>query len=64
LGKAVEIGKNSTLENCEVEEAIILENCHIKNARIRGCIIDKNCIIEDVDLDHKMIRAGSRIQGL
>lgn len=63
LGKSVEIDINCVLENCSVEESIIMEGARLKNARIRGCIIDKDCLIEDVDLDHKMIRAGAKIQG-
>lgn len=63
IGRAVEIGKNCNVVNCELDQVIVMDGCSLKNARLRGCIIDKNCIIEDVDLDHKMIREGAIIRG-
>lgn len=63
LGKAVEIDEHCRVEDSELDEVILMEGCIVRNARLRGCIVDKNSMIENVDLDHKMIRAGTRIQG-
>jgi glucose-1-phosphate thymidylyltransferase len=63
IGESVDIGKNCILENCSLDQVIIMEGCRIKDSRLRGCVIDKNCTIEGVDLDHKMIRGGATIRG-
>lgn len=59
LGEAVEIGDHCTLEGCELENVMIFRGSKIRNSRLRGCIIDECCDIEEVDLDHKMIRSGT-----
>lgn len=63
LGSAVEIGPSCRVEDSFLDQVILMEGCQVRNARLRGCIVDKNCVIEGVDLDHKMIREGSIIQG-
>lgn len=63
LGNAVEIGERCLVEDSELDEVILMEGCVVRHARLRGCIVDKNSTIENVDLDHKMIREGTRIQG-
>jgi len=63
LRSAVEVGAHCQIDNCTLDQVIIMEGCQIKDARVRGCIIDKDCVIEGVDLDHKMIREGSVIKG-
>ena len=63
LGSAVEIAKNCRIQNCRLDQVIVMEGCQLKNVRLRGCIIDKNCRLEDVDLDYKMIREGAVIKG-
>lgn len=63
LGNAVEIGAGCLVEDSELDEVILMEGCTVRHARLRGCIVDKNSTIESVDLDHKMIRAGTVIRG-
>lgn len=59
---SVFIGKNSTIKNSILEDVIILKNCNIKNCVIRQCVIDGNCDLKNLDLSHKMIREGSKIE--
>lgn len=56
LGESVEI-KNSIIDN-----SVILKNCKIDNCVIRNCVIDENCDLKNLDLSHKMIRQGSKIE--
>lgn len=63
IGSSVDIGADCVLENCELDQVIILSGCTIRNARLRGCIVDHDCEIEGLDLDHKMIRSGSILRG-
>ena len=63
IGRAVQVGKGCSIKNSSLNEVIIMENCEITDANLRGCIIDENCQISGVDLNHKMIRAGSIIRG-
>lgn len=62
LGAAVDIGADCVVENSVLEQVIIMDGCRIKNARLRGCVIDEDCVIEGVDLDHKMIREGTQLR--
>jgi glucose-1-phosphate thymidylyltransferase len=59
LGSGVDIGANCIVENSVLEQVILMDGCTIRNARLRGCVIDKDCVIEGVDLDRKMIREGT-----
>lgn len=63
LGESVDIGPDCIIENSELDHVIVMKGARIKNARLRGCIIDQHCQIEDVDLDRKMIREGTVIKG-
>lgn len=56
------LGNNTTIENSTLENSVILKDCKITNCVIRNCIIDNNCKLTNIDLSHKMIRQGSRIE--
>lgn len=59
LGSGVDIGPNCVVENSVLDQVILMDGCTIRNARLRGCVIDKDCVIDGVDLDRKMIREGT-----
>lgn len=63
IGKAVDIAEGCLIEDSELEDVIVMSGTTIKSCRLRGCIIDENCVLEHVDLTGKMIRAGSVIRG-
>ncbi|MBU0577390.1 NDP-sugar synthase [Patescibacteria group bacterium] len=56
------LGKNSTINNCVLEDTVILNDCNIDNCVIRKCVIDEKCTLKNLDLSHKMIRQGSHIE--
>lgn len=58
----VYLGKNVVVKNSVIESSVILEECVIENCVIRYCVVDENCELKNLDLSHKMIRAGSKIE--
>lgn len=58
----VYLGKNVTVRNSVIDHSVILGNCEIDNCVIRNCVIDENCTLKNLDLSHKMIRQGSKIE--
>ena len=55
------LGENVTVRDCVLENTVILKNSVIENCVLRDCVIDENCHLTNLDLSHKMVRAGSRI---
>jgi len=58
----VYLGKNVIIRNSVIDHSVILANCEIDNCVIRNCVIDENCTLKNLDLSHKMIRQGSKIE--
>lgn len=58
----VYLGKNVVVRNSVIENSVILDGGEIDNCVIRNCVIDENCHLKNLDLSHKMIRQGSRIE--
>lgn len=58
----VYLGANVTVRNSVIDHSVILANCEIDNCVIRNCVIDENCTLKNLDLSHKMIRQGSKIE--
>lgn len=58
----VYLGKNVTVRNSVIDHSVILGNCEIDNCVIRNCVIDENCTLKNLDLSHKMVRQGSKIE--
>ena len=59
---SVYLGENVTIKNSILDNVVVLNNCHIDNCVIRNCVIDENCTLNNLDLEHKMIRQGSKIE--
>lgn len=62
LSGSVFLGKDSLIEDCLIENSVILQNCHLSNCVIRNCVIDEGSQLRNLDISHKMIRQGSRIE--
>jgi len=58
----VYLGSNVQITDTVIESSIILQGSKIENCVIRHCVIDENCKLKNLDLSHKMIRAGSEIE--
>jgi glucose-1-phosphate thymidylyltransferase len=61
IGEGVSIGKDCKIEDCVIENAIVMPNCVLRNCVIRNTIVDEGSELVAVDLDHKMVRMGSRL---
>lgn len=59
---SVYLGENVTIIDSIIEDSVILDNSTINNCVIRQCVIDENSDLKNLDLSHKMIRMGSRIE--
>ncbi len=59
LKGAVSISENCEIEDSILENVILFPGIKIKNCEIRNAIIDENCIIENIDISYKIIRANS-----
>lgn len=57
------IWENSKIVNCKIENSIIFWDFEAKDSEISNCIIDKNCKIENIFLENKIIREKSEILG-
>ena len=58
----VYLGDGAVVADSTIENSVILNDCKITNCVIRNCIIDEKCDLKNIDLSHKMIRQGSRIE--
>jgi len=58
----VYLGENVEVKDSVIENSVILKNCKIVNCVIRNCVIDENSELSNLDLSHKMIRQGSKIE--
>ena len=56
------LGKDVSVSNSIIDNAVILSGCKIDNCVIRNCVIDENCNLENLDLSYKMIRQSSNIK--
>ncbi len=54
------IGENCVIEDCKLHNVIIYPNTTLKNCHISQSVIDENCHLEGLDLNRKLIRAGTK----
>ena len=58
----VYLGDHTSIQDSTLEDTVILKNCKIINCVLRNCIVDEGAELKNIDLSHKMIRQGSRIE--
>lgn len=63
LHGAVYLGKNVTLKNSTIENSLILDNVTLENCCIRNCIVDRGSVIKNIDLQWKILREQTNIEG-
>jgi glucose-1-phosphate thymidylyltransferase len=51
------IGENCLIEDCKLHNVIIYPNTILRNCHISHSVIDKNCHLEGLDLNQKLIRS-------
>ena len=42
---------------------MIFRGCTVRDCVLRDCIVDEGCVLKNVDLDSKMLRAGTVLEG-
>ncbi len=62
VGK-VFLGENTIVEDSVLVDCLILGNGFIKGCRLSQCLIDESVHLENVDLNHKMIRRMTKLKG-
>ena len=55
-------GKNVAINESTVKDSVILDDVTIKNSEITGCVIDQGCVLEGVNLQNCLVKAGSIIK--
>ncbi|MDA1208849.1 MAG: NDP-sugar synthase [bacterium] len=58
---SVVIGKGSSVQNSELRNVIVFENCDIDDCILENCIIDNSCILKGIELNGKMLRADTQL---
>lgn len=59
---SVVLGNGSIARGSSLTDTVIFERCVIENCILENCVIDDDCVLRDVDLSGKMIRAGTRLE--
>lgn len=59
---SVTIGENCVIKGGELADCMVFDNVTIKDCSLRNCVIDDGCILEGIDLQKQMLRAGTRMQ--
>ncbi len=61
LQDAVDIAEGCTVKKSLLSNVMLLPGSEIIDCQLRNCIIDENCRLSGIDLNQKMIRAGTTI---
>ena len=57
------VGKNCKINNCKIFNSIIYPGTILSNCYISESVIDEKCLLQDLDLNRKLIRKGTKIIG-
>lgn len=58
---SVVLGKNSTVKKSQLWDTVTFEECDIEHCTLRNCILDRGCVLKNVELHGKMLREGTRL---
>ena len=61
LSGAVFIGEGAQVQNSVIINSIIYPGTYINGCQISHCIVDQNCNLQSLDLNHKLIRQNTRL---
>lgn len=57
----VYLGDNCVIKNCKITDSIIYDNTVLENCYISNAVIDSDCNLNNLDINQKLIRGGTRI---
>ncbi len=61
LHGSVTIGKNCHIEGSSLTDCMIFDGVTIRDCTLRNCVIDDGCLLEGIDLQKQMLRAGTKL---
>jgi glucose-1-phosphate thymidylyltransferase len=61
-GRDTYAGKNVVIDSSTVKNSVILNDVTIRNSEITGCVIDQGCVLEGVNLQNCLVKAGSIVR--
>jgi len=54
-----DLGPNVTVENSVLRDCILFGDTTVRNCHLERCIVDTGCTLDGIDLEGKMLRAGT-----
>lgn len=61
LSGSVTVGRNCVIEGSALTDCMIFDNVTIRDCTLRDCVIDEGCVLQGIDLQKQMLRAGTRL---
>ncbi len=58
---SVSVGEDCRLERSELKDCLVFDRSVVTDCTLRNCVIDDDCMLQGVDLQNQMIRAGTRL---
>jgi glucose-1-phosphate thymidylyltransferase len=58
---SIVIGDRSKVENSNLTDTVLFEDCIVEDCVLQNCIIDDGCELRGIDLSGKMLRAGTKL---
>ncbi len=59
---SIVIGQRSTVENSQLHDVVIFEDCSIEDCVLQSCVLDRGCNLRGIDLTGKMLREGTILE--
>lgn len=59
---SVVLGENTVVRDSTLKNVVTFEGCVIEDCVLENCVLDKNCHLQGIDLDNKMLREGTSLQ--
>jgi glucose-1-phosphate thymidylyltransferase len=56
------IGAESTVHGSDLADCLVFDHCSITDCTLKNCVIDEGCVLRGIDLNGKMLRAGTRLE--
>lgn len=57
------LGQGVTVKNCKLYDCLIYPGCHLENCHVSYSVIDENCHLQGLDLNHKLVRKDTVLNG-
>jgi ADP-glucose pyrophosphorylase len=58
---SVTVGAGCVIEQSSLTDCMVFDNVRISGCSLRSCVIDEGCVLEGIDLQKQMLRAGTKL---